>query len=89
MNEKEIKLAARLSAIEYMLAELFTKFYLAHGIAIEDVQKEHKAILESIRATKAPTDDPAISDLVHAEYEEAHEHLQSMIERSMKGRKTG
>ena len=41
MDKKAFKLAARLSAIEYMIADLFKKFYAMSGTPYKEVAKEH------------------------------------------------
>jgi hypothetical protein len=89
IDEKAMKLEARLAAIEYMLSELFNKVYVITGASLEDVRKGHQGLLETIRTMRMPTNDPAVSDLTSAELEEAHARLQSMIERSMKDWKIG
>lgn len=86
MDEKAIRLEVRISTIEYLLAELFRKFYLVSGISIEDVQKAHADLLGHIRSMKMPTYDPVISDLTSAELEEAYARLLNMIEVSIQGR---
>jgi hypothetical protein len=42
MDRKTIRLQARLGAIEYMIAELFKKFYEINDVSLKQVQKEHE-----------------------------------------------
>jgi hypothetical protein len=86
MDEKAIKLEARLGAIEYMLAELFKMVYLISGATPEMVESSHEKLREHLRTMAMPTTDPAISDLAAAEIQEAHEHLLKMIAAAVRGK---
>jgi hypothetical protein len=80
MDEKAIKLEARLGAIEYMVGQLFRMFYLSVGATPEMVEKSHEKFREYLRTMPMPPGgDPAISDLAAAEIQEAHERLLGII----------
>jgi hypothetical protein len=87
MDEKAIKLEVRLGAIEYMIGQLFRMIYLSVGATPKIIEQSHEVLREHLRTTPMPpTDDPAISDLVAAEIQEAHERLLGIIAEAAKGR---
>jgi hypothetical protein len=85
MDQKEIKLIARLGAIEYMIGQLSRMVYLSVGATPEIVEKSHEKLREYLRTMPMPPTDPAISDLVAAEIQEAHERLLGIIEEAVRG----
>ena len=85
MDEKAIKLEARLGAIEYMVGQLFRMFYLSVGATPEMVEKSHEKFREHLRTMPMPPSDPAISDLAAAEIQEAHERLLGIIAEAARG----
>jgi hypothetical protein len=87
MNVEKIRLEARLSAIEYMIGQLFRMIYVSIGATPEMIEASHKQFRDYLQTMPMPTDDPAISDLAAAEIQEAHERLLEIIETAAKGLK--
>ena len=86
MDEKAIKLEARLGAIEYMVGQLFGMVYSAVGATPEMIEKSHEKLRQHLQTMAMPSNDPTISDLVAGEMQEAHERLLRIIEEAAKGR---
>ncbi len=86
MDKKAFKLAARLSAIEYMIADLFKKFYAVNGTPYKEVVKEHDVLRKHLRKMSLPIPDPAMSDLTAGEMMDAFEQLLEKIEIAVKRR---
>jgi len=80
MDRKAIKLEARLGAIEYMIAELFKKFYAMSETHYKEVEKEHEMLRKYLRKMTLPIPDPALSDLTAGEMMDAFEVLLEKIE---------
>jgi hypothetical protein len=80
MDRKEIKLAARLGAIEYMIAELFKKIYAMSDTHYKDVEKEHEFLRKYLRKMTLSISDPVLSDLTAGEMMDAFEKLLENIE---------
>jgi hypothetical protein len=79
MDAATIKVHARILAIEYFLAEAFRMIYGLAGFSQEEIDASHRELREVLRTLKVPFDDPAISDLIAPELEEAHTRLVGMI----------
>ena len=86
MDKKAFKLAARLSAIEYMIADLFTKIYAINGTSYKDVTRDHDLLRKHLRKMSLPIPDPAMSDLTAGEMMDAFEKLMEKIEVAIKRR---
>jgi hypothetical protein len=80
MDKKAFKLAARLSAIEYMIADLFKKIYAMSGTPYKEVAKDHELLRKHLRKMSLPIPDPAMSDLTAGEMMDAFEKLLEKIE---------
>ena len=80
MDRKAIRLEARLGAIEYMVAELFKKFYAMSATPLKDVRKDHELLRKYLRKMSLPIPDPALSDLTAGELMDAFEALMDKIE---------
>lgn len=78
MNEDDLKLEARLTAIEYLLSDLWAKWYAANGATNERVAKAHKDCLERLHLEGFPGMDPALGDAFSAELEDAVAAILSM-----------
>lgn len=85
MDQEQIKLGARLAAIEYMLAD--AKIYGILGVSEEQVEASHEELRQFLRIAPVPSNDPALNDLIAAELEEAHTRLLRMIADALKGRR--
>jgi hypothetical protein len=79
MEEATIKLHAQILAIEYFLAEAFRMIYGLARFSQEEIEASHRELRDVLRTLRVPSDDPAISDLIAAELEEAHTRLLGMI----------
>jgi hypothetical protein len=79
MEVATIKLHARILAIEYFLAEAFRMIYGLARFSQEEIDASHRELRDVLRTLRVPSDDPAISDLIAAELEEAHTRLLGMI----------
>jgi hypothetical protein len=84
IDEKAVKLEARLSAIEYFLCEAWRVVYALTGVPHEAIDRSHEHFREHLRTMEMPPSDPAISDLAAAELQESHERLLDMIARTAK-----
>lgn len=78
MDEEAIRLQARLVAIEFAICELFSASYVAATPA--DVHKRHDQWIEFVRKRPVQGYDPAMSDLLAGEVENALRELLEMIE---------
>jgi hypothetical protein len=85
MDEKAIRLEARLGAIEYMVGQLFKMVYLSTGVTPKMVEESHERLREHLRTMATPGNNPAISDVVAAEIQEAHERLLGIIAEAVRG----
>jgi hypothetical protein len=79
MDAATIKLHARILAIEYFVAEAFRMIYGLARFSQEEIDTSHRELREVLRTLKVPSDDPAISDLIAPELEEAYTRLLGMI----------
>jgi methylphosphotriester-DNA--protein-cysteine methyltransferase len=79
MDERAIRLEARLDAIEHMLAHLHQAFYAYVGVTPEAIQAAHTAFLEKLRLDFVAGADPAKSDLTMQELEIAYSALLARI----------
>lgn len=85
MEPEKLQLEARLSAIEYMIGQLFKVTYGSIGATPEMIEASHKKFRNYLETMPTPTEDPAMSDLVAAEIQEAHERLLEIIETAAMG----
>ena len=86
MDEQTLKLYARVFALEYFIAQAFKLIYALGRFSKEDIEKMHQELRDFLPTVRAPTDDPAISDLVSGELEEAHTRILTMIEDAVSDR---
>jgi hypothetical protein len=75
MDEPALKLEMRLTAIEYLLAKIHLMTILAHGVRPTAFNQFAESFVEEARNQKFRVTDPAISDLLSAEWGEAIERL--------------
>lgn len=80
MNEAQIKLEARLIAIEYVIGKLAQLVYVKAGLSAEHVAILHGTIREGLKNETIPGVDAAQSDLFSAEIEDAVGRLLNEIE---------
>jgi hypothetical protein len=69
IDERTVKLEARLSVIEVAIFELFSTFY--NHLPAAQIHGRHDALLASMRRRAVHGADPAVSDLLTAEIEDA------------------
>jgi hypothetical protein len=79
LDPDNVKLHARISALEYFTAEAFRMIYEMLGVSLEQIEASHQRLKEHLRTMKIPGADPAISDMAASEIEEAHTRLLGMI----------
>lgn len=71
MNESELKLEARLTAIEYILSDLFVKWYMLNNATNAQIKQAHEQAVHRLKLETFPGIDPSMSDAFAAELEEA------------------
>lgn len=86
MDRKAIRLEARLGAIEYMVAELFKKYYAMSDTPYKQVEKDHEFLRKYLRKTSLPIPAPALSDLTAGEMMDAFERLMEKIKMAVRRR---
>ena len=79
IDEQQLKLSARLAAIEYMIGHLFRMQYQQIGATREQIERAHNELRQHLQTMPMPSDDPAINDLVAAEMQDAFEALLARI----------
>ncbi|EHK75210.1 hypothetical protein SM0020_24920 [Sinorhizobium meliloti CCNWSX0020] len=75
MTEDEIRLEARLTAIEYMIGHTLSRFYFVSGISDEQLDAAEVKGRRALAATTFPGVDPAIADHFSAEIQENVERI--------------
>jgi hypothetical protein len=75
LSEKNVKLEARLLAIEYMIAHLNRTLTKLVGATPEMAEAARATFRKSLGTSSFPGLDPATSDLMAGELEEAFERL--------------
>lgn len=78
MTEEQLKIEARLTAIEYVLSDLCAKWSLANRASPEKVTAAHHATIERLKIETFPGLDPATADAFAAEFEDAVSNILSM-----------
>jgi hypothetical protein len=79
MNDKEIKLQTRLYALEVMVSNLYVINLASSGYPKEVLEAIRGKLLVLAREVTVPSTDPATSDLIAAEFEDALSRLLSMV----------
>jgi hypothetical protein len=69
MTEAAIRVQARLYAIEYLLSDLWTKWYLFKNATNERVASAHTETIDHLKVQTFPGMDPAEADAFSAELE--------------------
>jgi len=78
MSIGSVKGEMRLFAIEYLLCDLWTKYYRLIGASQEQIEAAHKKAIEGLKNESFPNMDAALSDLSAAELEDAVTDLLAM-----------
>ena len=78
IDERTVKLEARLSVIEVAIFELFSSFY--NQLPAAQIHRRHDALLESMRRRTVHGADPAMSDILTSETEYALREFLSDLE---------
>jgi hypothetical protein len=86
--EQALKLEVRLSAIEYLLDDLWVKYYLQIGATYDEIMQAHANVLERLRKQTFPGLDAASGDLAASELEEAVRRLLSEQKEMLEGVKS-
>ena len=76
---EKIRLEARLGAIENILAGLYHKFNLLTGVSKEQFAADCEKLRQTLQTFAIPGIDPAVSDLLVAEMQQAHEDVLKKI----------
>ncbi len=74
------KLRARLTALEYMFADMYAKTFIAAGGTLDLMQSGFQKNRERLKQLSFPTIEPVESDHYAAELEAAVSALQELIE---------
>ena len=74
----------RLSAIEYMIADLFKKIYEMNDVPLKKVKKDHEFLRKYLQKMTLQIPDPALSDLTAGEMMDAFERLMEKIEMAVR-----
>ncbi len=80
MTESELKLEARLLAIEYMIANAYTLLHRLFQSPPEAILKTHEKAREMLRLQTIPGADPAQADQMLGEVQAAVEDILTSIE---------
>jgi hypothetical protein len=80
MSPTEVELLARVSVIEYLVAQLFNMKYLRDGLSMEQVKEEHRKVKNLMKRQTNPGFDAAQSALLAGEMEDALADDLEMIE---------
>lgn len=77
MTESELKLQARLIAIEYVLGNAVANIYALAGLSKANIEQMHKDAKTLLSKETLPGADPAQADMWLSEIEEAVTKIQS------------
>lgn len=80
MTEDEVKLQARLFAIEYMLANAFMFLHRIARSSSDDILEAHRQVREMLHWETLPGIDPVQADMMLGEIQEAVEKILASIE---------
>jgi hypothetical protein len=80
MTQREVELLARLSVLEYLVAQLFNMKYMEKGLTLDQVKAEHAKARKLLAKQTNPGFDAAQSDLLTGEMETALDDVLAMIE---------
>lgn len=75
MTEYDLKLLAKIDAIEALVVFLMSNAYESKGLSNPEARELHAAFLKNVRTMGYPKIDPAISDHYSAEVEAALDRL--------------
>jgi hypothetical protein len=75
MTEREIKLEARLFAVEFLAAHVLSTVHVAFGTTDEQLDEMYASADEKLSSTSIPNMDPATADMFSAELQEAVQRL--------------
>jgi hypothetical protein len=84
MTENELRLEARLAAIEYMIGHSLSRFYFTAGVTDDQLDAAEARGRETLAATSFPGVDPALADHFSAEIQENIERLQGIARDMLK-----
>lgn len=80
MDKTTLALVAKISAIEMLLPGLFFDVYSLRGLTRADVVARHNKLRDMFQSEGVPGADPAMSDLLSGELEDATESILAAIE---------
>jgi hypothetical protein len=70
-TEREVEILARISALEYLVAQLFNMQYGKEGLTISQIKEEHRKAKALMKRQTIPGLDAAQSDMFSGEMESA------------------
>jgi hypothetical protein len=79
-TEREVEILARISVLEYLVAQLFNIQYGKEGLTIDQIKEEHRKAKNLMMRQTSPGFDPAQSALFAGEMETALADMLEMIE---------
>lgn len=79
LSIEQIRLQVRLEAIEHLLANLYVMIYRASRLTDEEIIRGHDQLRQATRTRPIGGPEPAVSDLLTAEFEAAVEALLAEI----------
>jgi hypothetical protein len=83
MDEQTVKMMARISALEYLVCHLQTKLFRIIGAEPDRIRNANDQCLENLRTITIPGIDPAWSDMLAAELQDAVRSILRGIEETM------
>ena len=85
LSEHEVEVLARISVLEYLIAQLFIMKYLTDGLSMEQIKEEHRKLRSLMMRQTNPGFDAAQSALLAGEMEDALADDLEMIEQLFEG----
>jgi hypothetical protein len=80
LNHLEMEFLARISVLEYLVAQLFSKQYQAKRLTVDEVKAEHEKAKKLLARQANPEFYSFQSDLITGEMETALDSVLKMIE---------
>jgi hypothetical protein len=78
LEEKEVKLQARLAAVEFLIIDILSVLY--RNIPASKIHQRHDQLIAFLKQRGVPGVDPAVSDLLSGEVENALRELLDDLE---------
>jgi hypothetical protein len=85
MALEDLKLESRLLAIEYLLSDLWVKYYLLIGAPYDRIMSAHANAIDMLKKQTFPGLDAAFGDLAASELEDAVRGILAMQQQMLEG----